>query len=104
MDENERQSLLDSIDYNRLSESALRTALESKLVAAAFVAKAALNLCGTLRTDLEAANAVIRLQKAELERISPGNRSTASRELLRVSTYNSNGASFDAPDSSMYSD
>jgi hypothetical protein len=100
MDESERQSLLDSIDYNRLSETALQTALDSKLVPAAFVAKAALNLCSRLRNDLEAANALIRLQKAELERIVSGNRSSGSRELGRTSVYNGLGTSVDLPDSS----
>lgn len=99
MDESERQSLLDSVDYNRLSETALQTALDSKLVPAAFIAKAALNLCSSLRNDLEASNALIRLQKAEMERLVTGGRNTGGRELGRNTSYNGHGTSVDVPDS-----
>jgi len=84
MNDSDRQSLLDSIDYNRLSENSLQTALDSKLVPAAFVAKAALNLCAALRADLEAANEVMRRQKMEdLDRALSGSRGTSARELGR---------------------
>jgi len=67
-DEIEKQSLLESIDYGRLSETALQTAFDSKLVPASLIAKASLNLCTKLRSELDAANAVIRIQEAELAR------------------------------------
>lgn len=91
MDDTERQSLLDSIDYNRLSETALQTALDSKLVPAAFIAKAALNLCASLRADLEAANAVIGRKKTDAV-----SRSSQDTRMRALSAHNGLGTSFDA--------
>ena len=96
VNDTDRQSLLDSIDYNRLSENSLQTALDSKLVPAAFVAKAALNLCATLRSDLEAANEVIRRHKTDLDRAINGGTSSA-RELAR---HNGLGSSLESAERS----
>jgi len=67
-DEVEKRSLLESIDCGRLSEIALQTAFDSKLIPASLIAQASLNLCTKLRAELDAANAVIRMQEAELAR------------------------------------
>jgi hypothetical protein len=72
VDGDERQSLIDSINYGRLSESALQDAFDSNLLPVDLIAKAALNLATKLRTELDSANAVIRMQEAELERKGRG--------------------------------
>jgi len=56
IDEAEKQSLLESIDYERLSEVALQQAHDSQLVPDRIIAKAALALCTKLRSELDGYN------------------------------------------------
>ena len=87
--DSDRRVLIETIDYNRLSETALQLALESKLVPDAFIAKAALKLCATLRNDLAAANSVIRRQKIDFDAVIASARDSIllrELELVRSST------------------
>ena len=68
MEDSEKESLLNNVDFRRLSESALQNAYESQLVPDLFVTKAALALCAKLRHELETARDIIRTQQEELDR------------------------------------
>ena len=66
----QKQSLLESIDYSRLSEAALLRAYETELVPQNYVTKAALELCVKLRAELEDAHKIMKAQEFELDKYS----------------------------------
>lgn len=75
----EKQGLLESIDYSRLSEAALQRAYETELVPQSYVTKAALDLCSKLRHELEEAKHIIISQERELEKLNAVKYSYLSR-------------------------
>ena len=66
----QKQTLLESIDYSRLSEAALLRAYETELVPQAYITRAALELCGKLRQELQEAKHIIITQERELEKLN----------------------------------
>ena len=74
LDEDEKQKLLDLIDFDKLSEGALLKAYEADIFPANHVTKAALSLCSKLRSELDNAKEVIRTQEAELNKFGLGSR------------------------------
>ena len=74
LDEDEKQKLLDMIDFDKLSEGALLKAYEADIFPANHVTKAALTLCSKLRSELDNVKAVIRTQEAELNKFGLGGR------------------------------
>ena len=66
----QKQSLLGSIDYSRLSEAALLRAYETELVPQSYVTRAALELCAKLRQELDEAKHIIISQERELEKMN----------------------------------
>ena len=68
----QKQSLLDLVDCSCLSECTLQRAYTSELVPQTHVTKAALELCGRLRHELDDAKQVIRYQEAELDKYGLG--------------------------------
>ncbi|ELU17080.1 hypothetical protein CAPTEDRAFT_221817 [Capitella teleta] len=68
VDDKQKQELLETVDFSRLSECTLQCAYDSGLVPGAYVTKAALSLCTKLRSDLDAAKVIIRDQELRLER------------------------------------
>ena len=74
LDEDEKQKLLDLIDFDKLSEGALLKAYEVDIFPANHVTKAALALCSKLRSELDNAKEVIRTQEAELNKFGLGGR------------------------------
>ena len=74
LDEDEKQKLLDLIDFDKLSEGTLLKAYEADIFPANHVTKAALALCSKLRSELDNAKEVIRTQEAELNTFGLGGR------------------------------
>ena len=74
MTEDEKQGLLELVDFTKLSESTLLRAYESKLVPGSYITKAALELCSKLRTELDTARALLHAQDLELEKYGLGRR------------------------------
>lgn len=70
MTDEQKQSLLGSIDYSRLSEAALLRAYETELVPQSYVTRAALELCAKLRQELDEAKHIIISQERELEKMN----------------------------------
>lgn len=64
----ERQKLLEGVDFSQLSEATLLHAHETEMVPMSYITKAALALCSKLRGDLEEAKRVIRQQDQDLDR------------------------------------
>ena len=67
LSDEQKLALVESIDYTRLSETALQRAYETELVPSSQVTKAALALCRKLREELREAQEVISGQERELE-------------------------------------
>ena len=84
----QKQTLLGSVDYSRLSEAALMRAFQSDLIPQNYVTKAALDLCAKLRCDLNEAKVVIIAQEREIEKLTslrigvPPKRSTGELQFL----------------------
>ena len=86
--EEEKQALLEMIDFTRLSEETLQRAYESKLVPVNYVTKASLQLCAKLRAELDDAHATIQSQEVELEKYGLGGRgSTWSKSNISSGSY-----------------
>ena len=74
LEEDEKQKLLDLIDFNKLSADALQKAYEADIFPTNHVTKAALALCSKLRSQLDNAKEVIRTQETELNKFGLGGR------------------------------
>ena len=74
LEEDEKQKLLDLIDFNKLSEDALQKAYEADIFPSNHVTKAALALCSKLRSQLDNAKEVIKTQEVELNKFGLGGR------------------------------
>ena len=70
--EEEKQELMETVDFSRLSESTLQRAYDSQLVPGSYITKAALALCAKLRSELDSSRAVIRVQDEQLARFGMG--------------------------------
>lgn len=66
----QKQALLGSVDYSRLSEGALLRAFESDLIPQNHVTKAALDLCAKLRAELDEAKLIMISQEREIEKLT----------------------------------
>ena len=72
----DKEALLETVDFRRLSEEALQNAYDSKLVPDPYVTKAALALCAKLRGELETARDIIRTQEEELDKFGLAGRAS----------------------------
>ncbi|XP_074643375.1 uncharacterized protein LOC141900393 [Tubulanus polymorphus] len=70
IEDDTRKEMLAVIDFCRLSENMLTKAHESELVPASYITRAALDLCARLRSELDSAKAIIRMQDEDLQRLS----------------------------------
>ncbi len=82
--DDEKQKLMDMVDFERLSESTLQRAYEAELVPGSYITKAALSLCMKLRKDLEAAKSTIKSQEQELHKYGLGAKSSSSSFFSRT--------------------
>ncbi|XP_076435271.1 uncharacterized protein LOC143275103 isoform X2 [Babylonia areolata] len=64
----QRKEILSTINLDLVSEDTLQRALDSDLVSAEPVARAALKLCGTLRSELESVKYIAQMQEEELQK------------------------------------
>ena len=69
LNDNQRQELLDTIDFTLVGEATLKRAFETQVVPASFVAKGALSLCSKLKSELESAKNTVSKQEDELQRL-----------------------------------
>lgn len=69
LNDDQRQELLDTVDFTLVGEATLKRAFETQVVPASFVAKGALSLCSKLKSELEAAKNTVSKQEDELQRL-----------------------------------
>lgn len=67
--DDQREELLDTVDFTLLGEATLKRAYETQVVPASFVAKGALSLCSKLKSELETAKNTVSRQEDELQRL-----------------------------------
>ncbi|XP_048748157.1 uncharacterized protein LOC125660391 [Ostrea edulis] len=65
----QRQELIETVNFTLLNEETLQGALSASIVPATCVAKGAIALCTRLRTDLETARATLQRQDDEIKRL-----------------------------------
>ena len=65
----QRQELIETVNFNLLNEETLQRAQESALVPPTNIAKGALALCNRLRAELETAKSTILKQEEEVKRL-----------------------------------
>ncbi|KAL3864026.1 hypothetical protein ACJMK2_005738 [Sinanodonta woodiana] len=65
----QRQGLIDTINFSLLGEETLRRAFEGQIVPPTCVAKGALALCSRLKAELESAKSTVCKQEEELQRL-----------------------------------
>lgn len=64
----QRQELIDTIDFKLVTEETLQRALSSDFVPPVYIAKGALSLCSKLRTELESTKRLSQKQEEEIKR------------------------------------
>ncbi|XP_061171544.1 uncharacterized protein LOC133181031 [Saccostrea echinata] len=69
LSQEQRQELIETVNFTLLNEETLQSALSSSVVPATYVAKGAIALCTRLRTDLETARATLQRQDDEIKRL-----------------------------------
>lgn len=69
LNDEQRQELIDTIDFKMVTEETLQRALNSNIVPAVHIAKGALSLCSKLRTELESVKRLTQKQEEELKRM-----------------------------------
>lgn len=69
LSQEQRQELIETVNFTLLNEETLQGALAASVVPANYVAKGAIALCSRLRGDLETARATLQRQDDEIKRL-----------------------------------
>jgi hypothetical protein len=68
LNKDQRQELVDTIDFKLVTEETLQKALYSDVIPAVYVAEGALSLCTRLRTELESVKRISQKREEEIKR------------------------------------
>lgn len=79
LNDEQRQELINTIDFKLVTEETLQRALTTNIVPAVHIAQGALSLCSKLRTELESVKRLNQKQDEEIKKYQKHQNSSKSR-------------------------